>query len=103
MKEGTCSRGETTKHKTQKSKCQTITRKGRRERKQTLSAKKGGRGNKTRMKNEHKKIESLQHEKETNGRGKKNDSSPFLFKHLGFKKRRQLLESGSHSTSNPKP
>jgi hypothetical protein len=55
------------------------------------------------MNNEHKKIDSLQHEKETNTRGKKNDSSPFLFEHLGFKKRRQLLENGSHSTSNPKP
>jgi hypothetical protein len=55
------------------------------------------------MNNEHKKIESLQQNEETNIRGRENDSSPHLFKHLGFKKRRQLLESGSHSTSNPKP
>jgi hypothetical protein len=55
------------------------------------------------MNNEHKKIESLQHKEETNTRGRENDSSPLLFKHLGFRKRRQLLESGSHSTFNPKP
>jgi hypothetical protein len=55
------------------------------------------------MNNEHKKIESLQHEEKTNARRRKNDSSPLLFKHLGFRKRRQPLESGSHFTSNLKP
>jgi hypothetical protein len=35
-----------------------------------------------------KKIESLQHKEETNARRMKNDSSSFLFKHLGFRKRR---------------
>jgi len=50
-----------------------------------------------------KKFENLQHKEKTNARGRENDSIYFLFKHLGFRKKSQLLESGTPSTSNPKP
>jgi hypothetical protein len=55
------------------------------------------------MNNEHKKIESLQHKETTNTREKENDSSSLLFKHLGFGKKWQPLESNTPFISNAKP
>jgi hypothetical protein len=55
------------------------------------------------MNNEHKKIKRLQHKETTNTRGKENDSSSILFKHLGFGKKWQPLESDAPFTSSAKP